>query len=348
MTRTKATALFLSLLLCLAPLSVGAVNDTAPSASPKDHAATLLYELGLFRGVGNLADGSPDFALDRKPSREEAVTMLVRLLGKDAEAQSASYTHPFSDVSDWAKPYVAYAYQNRLTLGTGDTTFGGSDAVNTAQYLTFILRALGYSSESDFHWTAPWELSDGLGITFGDYTATTRNFDRGDVAILSASALAAPLKETDETLLSFLNKSGALAKDGPVLLNLEVVSCQKNSMRFAFFPLAGSPQTYKSFRLDQVMVNGLPVTIEQHETNEAAKAAASSIGILYPDCFNYSVLAYDEKAAQDAATHKTSIGGKTFPVLVFTFEGTGTLPNGDTVKEAFSEAVYIDGYGENG
>lgn len=347
MTRTKSLALCLSLLLLCLPLSATAAKNEAAAAAPDQHAAQLLYQLGLFRGVSE-AEGTPDFALDRKPSREEAVTMLVRLLGKDAEAQSANYTHPFSDVSDWAKPYVAYAYQNRFALGTGDHTFGGRDAVNTAQYLTFILRALGYSSDSDFHWTAPWELSDALSITFGDYTATTRDFDRGDVAILSAAALSAPMKNTEQTLLSYLNTSGALAKDGPVILNLEVVSCQKNSMRFAFFPLTGSPQTYESFRLDTVTVNGLPCTVTQYENGSAAKAAAPSIGILYPESFNYSVLSYDEAAAKAAATHTTEVGGKTFPVLVFSFTCTGTLPNGDTVSETFSEAVYIDGYGVNG
>ena len=45
-----------------------------------------LFKLGLMKGVSVGEDGKVDFDLFRTPSRVEAVTMLVRLLGKDAAA----------------------------------------------------------------------------------------------------------------------------------------------------------------------------------------------------------------------------------------------------------------------
>ena len=61
--------------------------------------ADALYELGLFLGTGKNADGSPNFSLNRVPTRAEAVTMLVRLLGKEEEALAGDWETPFSDVN---------------------------------------------------------------------------------------------------------------------------------------------------------------------------------------------------------------------------------------------------------
>ena len=127
----------------MAPAAFAANDDAA-------EAANVLYELGLFQGTGTDADGKPVFDLGRAPTRHEAVTMLVRILGKEEEAKSGTWDIPFTDVSDWAKPYVGYAYANGLTSGTSATTFGGDVTVSATQYLTFILRALGYDSSTDF------------------------------------------------------------------------------------------------------------------------------------------------------------------------------------------------------
>lgn len=346
MKHAKLLALTLALLFSLSilPYSAAAVQIE----SPEDYAADILYQLGLFHGVGTLPDGSPNFDLLGTPTREVAITMLVRLLGKDSEAKTGTYAIPFADVSDWAKPYVGYAYENKLTLGLSKTTFGGSDAVTAAQYLTFVLRALGYSSDSDFSWSAPWDLSDALGMTYGEYDGQSINFSRGDVAIISAAALGAPMKNSQNNLLMHLKESGALAPNKLVLMDLSVIACHKNTMSFAYFPIPGSPNTYTSFQLDQVTVNGLPCKLQQYSTGKDAKAALPSLMQKYPDAFNYTVLTYDEEKAKNAAEHYTDLGGgHVFPILVFTFDATGTLPNGTKVSETFSEAVYIDGYGEN-
>ena len=94
--------------------------------SEAQEAAETLYELGLFKGTGTDAAGKPVFDLGRAPTRAEAVTMLVRLLGKEEDARSGSWEIPFTDVANWAKPYVGYAYANGLTTGVSETRFGGS------------------------------------------------------------------------------------------------------------------------------------------------------------------------------------------------------------------------------
>lgn len=182
--------------LLLAAAMICSMVPAAFAASPDAvDAANALYTRGLFSGVGTNADGTPNFDLDRTPNRHEAVTMLVALLGKSEEARNGSWTTPFTDVVDWAKPYVGYAYENGLTSGTSPTTYGGDLPVSASQYLTFVLTSLGYKNGTDFQWDKAWELSDKLGITNGQYNATSA-FTRGDVAVISYNALSAPKKDS--------------------------------------------------------------------------------------------------------------------------------------------------------
>lgn|GEM_PF-4249370 len=194
MKKVISCLLVLTLLCAFAPAALAA-NDDAIAA------ADTLHALGLFNGKGDLPDGSPDYDLDTPPTRNEAVTMLVRLLGKEAEAQAGAWDTPFTDLVEWAAPYVGYAYTYGLTNGTSETTFSGGDLVTAAQYLTFVLRALGYESGADFNWYEAWTLSDSLGVTGGEYDdGNNASFLRGDVASVSLRALTVRQKGSDDTL----------------------------------------------------------------------------------------------------------------------------------------------------
>ncbi len=167
---------------------------TPQAAAVRDEALTAaqrLHSYGLFRGVGTNADGTPDFDLGRTPTRSEAMTMLVRLFRDENMVLYGEFGEencPFIDVAKWAQGYVAYAYETGLTSGRSETIFGGEDPVSATEYLTFILRAMGYKSGEDFQWDRAWELTDKLGITDGRYNENIY-FTRGDVAIVSLNAL---------------------------------------------------------------------------------------------------------------------------------------------------------------
>lgn len=174
-----------------------------PGAADNDPvlSADALFAMGLFRGTGLDENYQPIYDLDRAPTRSEAVTMLVRLLGKEEEAMAGTWVTPFTDVEKWAEPYVGYAYHNGLAAGTSDTTYGGSEHITASQYLTFVLRALGYESGVDFQWDKAWELSDKIGLPGGQYSASTTQFTRGDVAVISFNALYCKLKDRDTMLI---------------------------------------------------------------------------------------------------------------------------------------------------
>ena len=184
--RIISLLLALAMLACLAPCALAA-DDAQLTA------AQALYSLGLMKGAGKNADGTPNFALDRAATRAEAVTMLVRLLGVSDDELAKDRELPFSDVPDWAAQTVGYAYDAGLTNGVGGGRFGSGSAVTAAQYLTFVLRAMGYASGMDFSWDAAWALTDRLGVTHGQYRADSA-FLRGDAALVSACALKATCK----------------------------------------------------------------------------------------------------------------------------------------------------------
>jgi hypothetical protein len=184
----------------------------------EEMAARLLFSYGLFQGSGVAEDGTVEFNLTAPMYRQEAVTMLVRLLGKEEEAKAGSWITPFTDVDAWAQPYVGYAYANGLTNGSGDKTFGSAALVNGDQYLTFILRALGYSdTDGDFTWDDPTALARQVGLL--SPCLTIDSFQRGDAALISYDALSAQLKSSDTTLLEKLEAEGAAARQAVVALS---------------------------------------------------------------------------------------------------------------------------------
>ena len=199
--KRRLDCLLLTLLMMVSLVPMSRASDTG-----SQEAAAALYELGLFLGTGTDANGKPIFELGRIMNRNEAVTMLVRLLGKIDEAKSGRWDTPFTDLAEWVEPIVGYAYENGLTSGQSSDCFGGYASVTASQYITFVLRALGYRSGVDFQWDAAWELSDRLGITNGNYNrGNNGDFTRGDAAVVSYAALHVTRNGSDKTLLETLD-----------------------------------------------------------------------------------------------------------------------------------------------
>ncbi len=192
MKKIRVLALLLVLLSVLA-LPVLAAEEEKRDVSFENTLAADLKQLGLFSGVSDT-----NFDLERAPSRTEVIVMLIRVLGKEKEAKEGTWSHPFTDVPAWADPYVGYAYTNGLTKGMSATKFG-NDTASAGTYLTFMLRALGYSdAKGDFAWDAPFALARGIGLlpAFAD----TEDFWRADIVSISYAALSAELKNTSQTL----------------------------------------------------------------------------------------------------------------------------------------------------
>lgn len=173
------------------------------------HCADYLNDMGLFQG------GANGYDLDRAPTRLEASVMLVRLLGAEEEAKAnQTYTAPFNDVADWAKPYVQYLYDNGLGNGVGNGKFGSDSLCTAQQYTTFLLRALGYSDAAggDFTYATATDFAQKLGLV-DVLNCDEDNFLRDNLAAMSFTALATKPKSGEADLLTKLVQDGAIAKD---------------------------------------------------------------------------------------------------------------------------------------
>lgn len=188
---------------------------TESSATDYNALADGLKALGLFKG----SDTGYGFGydLEAKPTRIQALIMFLRLIGEEQAALSTTATCPFTDVPAWCQPYVAYAYEQGLTKGVDDAAmlFGTADYVTAGQYVTFILRALGYQDSGDtpdFTWDTALQRGMDLGIlTAGEYKMLMEEpFLRAQVAYLSYFALEHTYKDRAETLQTQLTTSGVL------------------------------------------------------------------------------------------------------------------------------------------
>ncbi len=202
----KVIAVFLIVIICIGCIPTAALAANTRDTSFAESLAADLKALGLFKGVSET-----NFDLAREPSRVEALVMLIRMLGKESEALNGAWKHPFTDVPSWADKYVAYAYEKGFTNGVSASSYGVGTA-NAAMYLTFVLRALGYSDTNgaDFVWDSPFELSENVGILTDP--VNTASFWRADVVLVSYAALTVQLKGSTRTLAQELIAAGVFTQ----------------------------------------------------------------------------------------------------------------------------------------
>ena len=178
----------------------------APSLETDYNAlADALQKMGLFYG-SNTPYGS-GYDLEDAPTRIQGLIIFLRLLGEEEAALSYTDTSvTFVDVSNWARPYVAYAYSKGYTGGqkigeNGEITFGQDDIMTPRDFLTFLLRAMKYTEGADFKWKTAVEDAQTLEILTEREVSflAEKPFLRAQVVYFSYFALSA--KSADGSLL---------------------------------------------------------------------------------------------------------------------------------------------------
>ena len=180
-------------------VSAGAANFTS--------CADTLKQMDLFSGT------EKGYELDRTPTRAEAAVMLVRLLGGEKDATATVRATPFTDVPNWAAPYVGWLYENKLTAGATATTYDTNGSCTAQMYATFLLRSLGYADTGatpDFLYANAISFAEDKGVV--DFAnCDTDNFLRDHVVAMSYTALSVQPKDgKNDTLLDQLIASGAV------------------------------------------------------------------------------------------------------------------------------------------
>ena len=172
------------------------------TSKQNEEAIEVLKTVGIMTG-----DENGKFNPEAKVTRNEMAVVMSNLMAYNV----ASYkdTSPFTDVPEWAEPYVAACYTNGITSGYDKVTYGGKDNVTTAQAALMVMKALGYFQyQSDFG--ADWQLStvaQGNKIDlFDDVDSGVKEaMTRNDLAQLVLNALESGTVEADDDTIKFEN-----------------------------------------------------------------------------------------------------------------------------------------------
>lgn len=201
-----------------AVLSLDGYYDVTPSnATDYNALADALKALGIFRG-SDTPYGS-GYALEEQPTRIQGLVMFLRLIGEEDEALASTVPNPFRDTDPWCDRYVAYAYAMGYTKGTDDTRgiFSPSEPITATQYLTFLLRALGYRDDGTATADFTWDLAIPAAVHFGVLTEgeqamlESNTFYRAQMVYVSWFGLQARCKDSGKTALQRLIDSGAVS-----------------------------------------------------------------------------------------------------------------------------------------
>ena len=191
-------------------------HTISPSSETDYNAlADALKAMGLFKGTDTPYGSGYD--LEQMPTRIQGLILFLRLLGEEQAALNYNGSVELLDVPQWAQAYVAYAYDRGYTKGVGvddqgRVAFAPNSPLAADNYVTFLLRDLGYQEGKDFHWDSASTDAVTLGLlTRGERTLLTGSpFLRAQTVYLSYFALSAKVKGSSETVLQRLTASGTV------------------------------------------------------------------------------------------------------------------------------------------
>ncbi len=110
-----------------------------------------LYEAGVLKNAGLFMGDSRGFRLEDGLTRAEMAAVLTRAVGGNTEVEQNKELYAakceFTDVPDWAKPYVGYCVTKGMVKGIGNGLYGSLNQASKLDFCTVILRTKGINCE---------------------------------------------------------------------------------------------------------------------------------------------------------------------------------------------------------
>lgn len=153
----------------------------------------VLNDLGIMKGTGD-----NKFEPDAYLTKAEGVTLIIRLLGLEEAAISATGTKvDFTDVpaDHWATGYISVAISNGIVAGMGDGTFCPDDEMTYAQFIKMLVAALGYNPQAEEagEWPTNYlTTAKQIKLNTGFTHKANDSIKRIDIAKLAYNALTIP------------------------------------------------------------------------------------------------------------------------------------------------------------
>ena len=150
----RALSLLLSSTLVLGMLVMGgsaAGYKDVDASNDHQEAIEVLQAVGIMTG-----DQNGNFNPDGSITRNEMAVIMAHLLNLDYDYYRG--TNPFTDVPEWAAPYVAACAAEGVVAGIGNGQFGGDQKVTAAQASLMLMKALGYFQNAEDFGT-DWQVA---------------------------------------------------------------------------------------------------------------------------------------------------------------------------------------------
>ena len=135
----RALSLTLASVMLLGMMVVGASAAGFPDVEDTHNVEAIEVLKAVDVMVG---DDKGNFGPDQQVSRAQMAVVMAKLLNLDYNYYQGQCK--FTDVPNWAAPYVAACYANGIVSGYNDTTYGANDDVTAVQAASMMMRALGY------------------------------------------------------------------------------------------------------------------------------------------------------------------------------------------------------------
>lgn len=168
-------------MICILSLSTTVSAYTVSSYPAAAQAAEYLHEKKIMVG-----DANGNIMLNEGLTRAQMAVLLARISVApehlETEREHYSKQCDFTDVPDWARPYVGFCSSNSLVSGYGNGLYGSNDPVTPAAACTVLLRCLeGISSD----WTYKTACQKAVEVGIAPVEAVQGEaISRGDMAIL--------------------------------------------------------------------------------------------------------------------------------------------------------------------
>ena len=197
----RALSLLLSSTLVLGMMVMGgsaAGYQDVDDSNVHQEAIEVLQAVGIMTGKEN-----GDFDPDGSITRNEMAVVMAHLLNLDYDYYRGS--HPFTDVPDWAAPYVAACAAEGVVAGIGNGMYGGNQQVTAAQASLMLMKALGYfQNQEDFG--TDWQVAT---IRQASYINLFDNINsNAESALTRAQVAQLVLNALESDMVSFTGDKG--------------------------------------------------------------------------------------------------------------------------------------------
>ena len=248
----RALSLLLSSTMVLGMLVMGssaAGYQDVDASNVNQEAIEVLQTVGIMTG-----DQNGNFNPDGSITRNEMAVVMAHLLNLDYDYYRG--TNPFTDVPEWAAPYVAACAAEGVVAGIGNGQYGGNQKVTAAQASLMVMKALGYFQNAEDFGT-DWQVAT---IRQASYINLFDNINaNAESALTRAQVAQLVLNGLKAKMVDFTGDKGIQIGDVTVGYNAEYTARTNankkyNSIDTGKTDIAGNNQYY--VQLGEELYNG--------------------------------------------------------------------------------------------